>query len=274
MKAFTAKLPTHLYALAHVLLAAPALVGCFMQPAISQEAVYQPKSGQEGKDVVWVPTPQELVDRMLDIAKAKPGEKLMDLGSGDGRTVITAAQRGLIAEGIEYNPDLVELAKRNAQAAGVADKATFRKADLFETDLSSPDIITLFLLSTINEKLRPTLLELKPGTRIVSNTFDMGDWVPDETAKIEGCVSWCEALLWIIPAKVEGRWKIGEQELQLTQKYQTITGTLGSAEITDGRLNGTEISFTANGVRYTGTVSDGRIEGKDASSSQWTAQRI
>ncbi|WZB75741.1 class I SAM-dependent methyltransferase [Achromobacter insuavis] len=149
--------------------------------AASQAAAtegYVPDVGQDGKDVIWVPTPQTLVDKMLDMAQVTPQDRLMDLGSGDGRTVITAAQRGLTAKGIEYNPDLVALSRSNAAKAGMSRRATFEVADLFETDLSQADVITMFLLSTINEKLRPKLLELPPGTRIVSNTFRMGDWEP------------------------------------------------------------------------------------------------
>ena len=170
----------------------------------TQKPTYEPQVGQEGKDVVWVPTPQALVDKMLDMAKVTPQDFLMDLGSGDGRTVITAAKRGVRATGIEYNPDMVELSNRNAAAAGVGDKVKFMKADLFETDLSQATVITMFLLPTINMKLRPTILNLKPGTRIVSNTFTMEDWQADETATINdsGCTSWCTALLWIVPAKV------------------------------------------------------------------------
>jgi len=154
-------------------------------------ATFEPSVGQEGKDVVWVPTPQALVDKMLDMAKLTPQDFLMDLGSGDGRTVITAAKRGSRATGIEYNPDMVELSKKNAAAAGVTDKATFMKADLFETDLSKAQVITMFLLPTINMKLRPKLLDLKPGTRIVSNTFTMEDWAADDTKSIGGeCTSW------------------------------------------------------------------------------------
>lgn len=149
--------------------------------------------------------PQTLVDKMMDMAKAVPGDTLIDLGSGDGRLVISAARRGIKAHGIEYNPEMVELARRNAQAAGVSGRATFAQADLFETDLSRASVITLFLLPAINEKLRPRLLELKPGTRVVSNTFPMGDWRPDEQATVtEQCQTWCSALLWIVPARVEG----------------------------------------------------------------------
>src|SRR5919205_3730885 len=153
-------------------------------------SAYQPEVGQAGKDVVWVPTPQAVVDRMLDMAKLTPQDFLIDLGSGDGRTVITAAKRGSRALGIEYNPDMVELSKRNAAKEGVSDKAQFIKADLFESDFSKAQVITMFLLPSINLKLRPKILDLKPGTRIVSNSFDMGDWTADETAEAtpaEGC---------------------------------------------------------------------------------------
>src|ERR671918_2797234 len=151
------------------------------QPA-KQE--FKPEVGQEGKDVIWVPTPQELVEKMLDMAKVTPKDYVIDLGSGDGRTVITAAKRGAKALGIEYNPDMVELSKRNAAKEGVSDKATFVKADLFETDFSEATVITMFLLSSINMKLRPKILDLKPGTRVVSNSFTMGDWTSDETATV------------------------------------------------------------------------------------------
>src|SRR5687767_9006556 len=137
---------------------------------------YAPSVGQEGKDVVWVPTPQALVDRMLDMAKLTPADYLMDLGSGDGRTVITAAKRGASAIGIEYNPQMVALSQRNAEKEGVSGRAAFVKADLFMTDLSRATVITMFLLPEINLKLRPNLLKLRPGTRLVSNTFTMGDW--------------------------------------------------------------------------------------------------
>jgi len=139
---------------------------------------FEPQVGQPGKDVVWVPTGQGLVDKMLDLAKATPQDYIIDLGSGDGRTVIAAAKRGARALGIEYNPDMVELSKQNAVKAGVTDRATFVKADLFETDFSQATVITMFLLPDINLKLRPKILALKPGTRVVSNTFDMGDWQP------------------------------------------------------------------------------------------------
>src|ERR671919_480494 len=201
------------------------------QPA-KQE--YEPQVGQEGKDVIWVPTPQALVDKMLDMAKTTPNDMVIDLGSGDGRTVISAAKRGARAIGIEYNPDMVELSQRNAIAAGVADKATFIKADLFQTDLSKATVITMFLLPSINLQLRPKLLELKPGTRIVSNTFTMEDWEADETATVtDGCTgSWCTALFWVVPAKVEGTWALPQGTLTLTQQFQKVSGTLGTTAVT------------------------------------------
>src|SRR6188474_2890022 len=153
---------------------------------------YEPTVGQEGKDVVWVPTPQVVVDKMLDLAKVTKDDFVMDLGSGDGRTVITAAKRGARAMGVEYNPNMVELSKRNAEKAGVAERAQFVKADLFETDFSKATVITMFLLPDINLRLRPKLLEMKPGTRVVSNTFTMGDWKWDESVTAsteEGCTS-------------------------------------------------------------------------------------
>src|SRR5439155_5444587 len=155
---------------------------------------YQPEVGQPGKDVVWVPTPQALVDKMLDMAKVTPNDYVIDLGSGDGRTVITAAKRGARAHGIEYNPDMVNLSERNAVAQGVSDRATFAKADIFESDFSQATVITMFLLPEINLKLRPKILKLRPGTRIVSNTFTMEEWMPDETAVVTSeCVAWCTA---------------------------------------------------------------------------------
>jgi Methyltransferase domain len=236
---------------------------------------YQPSVGQEGKDVIWVPTPQALVDKMLDLAKVTPKDYVIDLGSGDGRTVITAAKRGSKALGIEYNPDMVELSKRTAAKEGVSDKASFMKADLFESDFSQAQVITMFLLSSINLKLRPKILDLKPGTRIVSNTFDMADWKPDESATVPGCSSWCTAHLWIVPAKAEGTWTLPQGELTVKQTFQMISGTLKSGNgVTpiNGKLNGEQITFTAGGTQYTGRVNDNSMEGSGAG-SKWTATR-
>jgi len=242
---------------------------------------FQPQVGQEGKDVVWVPTPQALVDKMLDMAKVTPKDYVIDLGSGDGRTVITAAKRGARALGIEYNPDMVELSKRNAVKEGVGDKAAFAKADLFESDFSEATVITMFLLPEINLRLRPKILDLKPGTRIVSNSFTMGEWTADETATVsDGCANWCTALLWIVPAKAEGTWQLAQGELTLTQDFQLISGTLRSGgntmPITNGRLRGDQISFSAGGAQYTGRVSGNAIDGtvkSGGSNSKWNATR-
>ena len=248
------------------------------QPAKEE---YQPQVGQEGKDVVWVPTPQALVDKMLDMAKVTPKDYVIDLGSGDGRTVITAAKRGARALGIEYNPDMVELSKRNAANEGVSDKANFVKADLFESDFSQATVITMFLLPEINLKLRPRILDLKPGTRIVSNSFTMGEWTADETATLSGgCTSWCTALFWIVPAKAEGTWQLRQGDLTLKQDFQLISGTLRSGSntmpITNGRLRGDQISFSAGGAQYTGRVNGNAIEGtvkSGGSNSKWNATR-
>jgi hypothetical protein len=241
------------------------------------QAPYEPKVGQAGKDVVWVPTPQALVDKMLDMAKLTAKDYLIDLGSGDGRTVITAAKRGAHALGIEYNPDMVELAKRNAAAANVTESAQFMKADIFESDFSKATVITLFLLPQLNLKLRPTLLDLAPGTRVVSNSFTMDDWQPDETATVtEGCTTWCTALFWIIPAKVEGTWHAGEGgDLVLTQQFQKIAGSLGGTPIRDGSLRGDEITFTVGPATYTGRVAGNAMQGtvSGGKGGAWSAQR-
>ena len=237
---------------------------------------FEPQVGQAGKDVVWVPTPQALVDKMLDMAKVTPQDFVMDLGSGDGRTVITAAKRGAHAIGIEYNPEMVELSKKNAAAAGVTDKATFMKADLFETDLSKATVITMFLLPQINMKLRPKILDLKPGTRVVSNSFTMEDWEADETANItEGCTSWCTALFWIVPAKVEGSWSTPQGQLTLKQQFQNVTGTLGPTAISNGKLHGDEITFNVGNAKYTGKVNGSSIKGTitGGPGGSWTATK-
>jgi SAM-dependent methyltransferase len=247
------------------------LLGVFAASAHAQakkkESAYEPTSGQEGKDVVWIPTPQIVVDRMLDLAKVGPNDFHMDLGSGDGRTVITAAKRGARSMGVEYNPDMVEYAKRQAAKEGVSDKASFVKADLFETDFSKASVITLFLLPDINLKLRPKILDLKPGTRIVSNTFTMGDWKEDERSDLsqnQGCnVSWCTALFWIVPAKVAGTHKVPQGEVTFKQEYQMLTGALktgGKTFALEGKVRGEEVSFTAGGKKYSGRMNGKTLE--------------
>jgi len=252
-------------------------------PAQTQTAPgqYHPEVGQDGKDVVWVPTAQTLVDKMLDMAKVTPRDYVIDLGSGDGRTVITAAKRGARALGIEYNPEMVELSRRNAAKEGMGEKARFVKADLFQSDFSQATVITMFLLPEINIKLRPKILGLRPGTRVVSNSFDMGEWKADQTVTApDGCSSYCSAYLWIVPAKVQGTWKFEGGELTLGQTFQMLSGTLKTGgrltPIAGGRMNGDEISFTAGGVRYAGRVNGNAIDGTVVSGSRrtaWTATR-
>ena len=237
---------------------------------------YTPTTGQDGKDVVWVPTPDALVDRMLNMAKVTKEDYLVDLGSGDGRTVIAAAKRGVRAHGIEYNPDLVALSQRNAKAASVARLATFERADIFKADFSKATVVTLFLLPSLNLKLRPILLDMKPGTRIVSNTFDMGEWQPDDKIDAGGdCTNWCRASKWIVPAKVEGEWRFEGGALNLAQSFQLLTGTivLGSEKlpISDARMDGEAISFSAGGQRYSGTVFSGKLALRRQDGKSWGA---
>ncbi len=253
--------------------------GVFAKAAASAE--YEPRVRQEGKDVQWVPTCQELVDKMLDMAKVTAQDYVIDLGSGDGRTVITAAKRGARGLGIEYNPDMVELSKRNAAKEGVADKAQFIEADLFKSDFSQASVITMFLLTEINVRLRPRILNLKPGTRIVSNTFTMGGWTADQNATVErNDCDYYTALLWIVPAKVEGSWKLPEGELTLKQSFQTFSGTLKSgANITpvNGKLSGDLINFSIGNANYTGRVSGSTMQGtaeSGGSTTQWTATQV
>jgi hypothetical protein len=255
--------------------------------AASQE--YTPSVGQEGKDVIWVPTPQALVERMLEMANVKPTDYVIDLGSGDGRTVITAAKKfGARALGIEYNPDMVELSQRNAQNEGVAGRAQFKRADIFATDFSDANVITMYLLPTLNLKLRPTLLDMKPGTRLVSHAFTMDDWEPDQTANVEGRT----AYLWIVPAKVEGNWRVSvaggapaQYDLSLRQRFQKLEGQAREGETTwqvrDARLRGEEITFTlagVNGVRqFSGRAMGDKLEGttkQGGNEARWTAARV
>lgn len=248
-------------------MAFPALAGARQE--------FEPTVGQAGKDVVWVPTSPALVERMLDLAKVTPQDFVMDLGSGDGRTVITAAKRGATAMGIEYNPDMVALSQKNAADAGVTAKATFMKADLYETDLSKATVITMFLLPSINMKLRDKILAMAPGTRIVANTFTMEDWEADQTETVTGdCVSWCTALLWIVPAKADGTWQLGSESLVLTQSFQKLEGTLGGKPITDAKMTGDQIAFTVGGgARYTGKVGGNSMTGTISTGGNFTATK-
>lgn len=227
---------------------------------------YEPELGQSGKDVIWYPTPKALVDTMIEMANLTSADFLVDLGSGDGRIVIAAAKKGIRAEGVEFNPDMVEYSKKNAEREGVADKTEFVKADFYEYDFSKATVITMFLLPDINRKLRPKLLELKPGTRIITNSFSMDDWPYDEKRTIEDeSITWNIAYLWIVPARVEGTWKSDDGELTLTQNFQTVSGTLKKGlryfDISQGKLEGDLFSFTCNGVNYKSRVDKNNMKG-------------
>ena len=228
---------------------------------------FEPQVGQPGKDVVWVPTDEQLVEKMLDLAKITPQDFVMDLGSGDGRNIIGAAKRGARAVGVEYNPQMVQLSRENAKKAGVADKATFIEGDMYEADISKATALVLFLLPVNLEKLTPKFLDLKPGTRIVDNTFAIPGWDPDVTERLEtDCQTWCSALLWIVPAKVHGTWRLADGQIAFDQKFQVVTGTVqtgsGTAQIENGKLRGEEITFSAGGNQYTGKVNGDTIEGR------------
>ena len=243
---------------------------------------YEPELGQEGKDVIWYPTPQELVDVMINMAELTSADYLIDLGSGDGRIVIAAAKKGINAAGIEYNQDMVEFSKKNADKEGVAHKTDFIKADFFEYDLSKATVITMFLLPEINRKLKPKLLELKPGTRIITNSFSMQDWTYDEKEEIDDeSISWNTAYLWIVPAKVGGTWKFKDGELELTQNYQMVTGKMNaggkSITISDGKLRGNILNFTCNGVNYECKTNSSEMNGtaeKDGETIAWEAVKL
>ncbi|HXF65596.1 MAG TPA: class I SAM-dependent methyltransferase [Burkholderiales bacterium] len=251
--------------------------------AFAQEpgaAAYEPVVGQQGKDVVWVPTPPVLVEKMLDMARVKPRDFVMDLGSGDGRIVIAAAKRGARALGVEYNEDLVALSRRAAEKEGVAGRAEFVQGDMYEADISRASVLALFLLTENLNKLVPKFLALRPGARIVVNGFQIDGWTPDETGRAEGdCGNWCTAYLYIVPARVAGVWSLGGGELRLAQKFQMLTGTLTaegtSLPIKNGRLRGDEIRFTVGGAEYVGRVQGDTMRGrmKGAAEGAWTAVR-
>ena len=226
---------------------------------------YVPKSGQLGKDVVWVGNPDAMVQKMLDMAGVMPSDYVVDLGSGDGRNVIAAAKRGAHGHGIEYDPDLVDYSKQQARKAGVSDKTSFERGDVFVADFSKATVVVLFLLPEMNRRLRPRLLDLKPGTRVVANTFAIGDWNPDEIATdVSGCEKFCTARLWYVPAKVNGVWKLAQGELTLKQVYQTFSGSLKNSDGTfpiAGRLRGDQINFRAGKIQFTGRVEGEVMEG-------------
>jgi hypothetical protein len=238
-----------------------------------QDKPFTPEVGQAGKDVVWVPTPPELVETMMDLAKVTPQDFVIDLGSGDGRNVIAAAKRGARALGVEFNGKMVELSRQYAKEAGVADKATFTEGDMYVADISKASVMAIFLLPINMKTLLPKFLDLTPGSRIVSNTFGVEGWTPDESVALANCSDWCTALLWIVPAKVEGTWRMQQGDLTLKQEFQMLSGTLGSTTISDAKLRGNEITFTAGGIQYQGRVNGNVMEGT-VNGSRWTASRV
>lgn len=249
----------------------------------SKEGTFVPHVGQEGKDVIWVPTPDQLVAKMLEIADVTANDIVVDLGSGDGRTVIAAAKLGAHAIGIEFNPDMVNLSVLKAKEAGVESLTKFICTDLFEYDLSKATVITMFLLPQINLKLRPILLGLKPGTRVVSNTFTMDNWEPDfEVTTEDNWNSWYTALMWIVPAKVEGKWKLENGQLEIRQEFQFFYGSYTTANktsvISDGRINGENITFRIDDSVYSGKLlTEGRLTGtvtKTSSKRDWIATPV
>ena len=252
-----------------------------------QTPEYQPQVGQEGKDVAWVPTPEALVERMLTMAQVGAGDVVFDLGSGDGRTVIAAAKRGAEAVGVEYNPDLVALSRRNAERERISsDTADFVQGDIFETDFSRATVVTLYLLQELNVRLRPALLDLRAGTRVISHMFKMGDWEPDETSHFETRA----AYLWIVPARVQGSWQLAlgdgrTLEMDLDQSFQRVGGSVHLGPIRAGLreplLRGDALRFAfvddkAVLHELTGRVTDDRMEGTcraGARTDRWKATK-
>ena len=257
-------------------------------PAHAQEKkAYEPQVGQAGKDVIWVPTPDEVVDRMLRMAQVTKDDYVVDLGAGDGKIAIAAAKKfGARSMGIEYNPDMARHAQANAEKAGVSGRAKIVQGDIFASDFTQATVVTMYLLPGLNMKLRPQLLQMRPGTRIVSHSFTMEDWEPDETSSMDGR----RAYFWIVPAPVMGGWTLelpGEKhELSLEQKFQKIDGSVayGTTQVglRDTRLRGFVISFAyidQAGLRreFTGRVTGGRMEGSfradNGSEGRWTATK-
>jgi len=258
----------------------PLLLCLLIAPAAAQS--FEPYEGQPGKDVVWVPTRPALVERMLNLANVTERDFVVDLGSGDGRMVIAAAKRGARALGVEYEPEMVALARRNAAAAGVAERARFVLGDMFEADFSQASVLALFLLPTNLRRLAPKFLELPPGTRIVVNTYRIEGWDEETTSDLgDACASWCTALLYLVPAKVAGTWRLPTGDLELAQDVQRISGTLagpdGRKATITGRLSGDHIRFTVAGSGdYTGRVHGAEMSGdaKGSFSGFWKATRL
>ena len=231
-------------------------------------ADYQPVQGQAGKDVIWVPTPEGLIEKMLTTAKVSSQDRVFDLGAGDGIIAITAARKyGAQSVGIEYNPDMAQFARRKVAEAGMTDKVKIITGDIFQEDFSSATVVTLYLMPHLNLKLRPILLKMKPGTRVVSHAFNMGDWEPDERIADQHA----RAYFWVVPAQVEGTWLMsgldgGPMRLNLSQSFQQIGGTLNrggqSFALLGARLSGDELKFQFVTPDKKVNTFSGRLEGQ------------
>lgn len=245
----------------------------FPSPAKSREEcerAFKPRTGQAGKDVVWVPTNDRLVTKMLEMAQVRPSDQVYDLGAGDGKIAIAAAKQfGARAVGVEYDPQLAQLAQCYAEVERVTDRVRIVQGDIFATDFSTATVVTLYLLPELNLRLRPTLLKLKPGTRVVSHSFLMDDWQPDERSMSEDG----QAYLWIVPARVDGTWtfrRTGGNErfvVQLEQTFQEVKGREGNrTQVTAARLRGShlELSLSSGDTpsRLVGEVHGDRIDAK------------
>jgi SAM-dependent methyltransferase len=259
------------------------LLTCSASPARAQATqVFEPQFAQAGKDVVWVPTPEVMVELMLDMAGVTSRDVVVDLGSGDGRMVIAAAKRGARARGVEFNPDMVQLSRQRAYEAGVQDRATFVQGDMYEADIADATVMALFLLTENMRRLQPKFLALTPGTRIVSNTFAIPEWPADERRTRPDCTAWCTALLWIVPAQVGGEWQMEDgTRLHLDQHFQKfsgmITGPVGGTTLRDGSVRGAEIAFTIGDASYAARVDGTRMTGTrtvDGRQSSWQATRV
>ena len=250
------------------------------QPAPQEHTPASP--GDPGKDVAYFPSDPAMVEKMLDMAHVGPEDRVVDLGSGDGRNVIAAAKRGARAVGVEFNPDLVALSRRNAAEAGVAASTQFVEGDMFEADISQASVLVLFLIPENLRRLEPKFRRLAPGTRIVSNYYEIPGWEPAEAQTVRGgCETWCRALLYIVPARAQGRWQLGAGTLVLEQAFQSLSGTLttpagAQLAIVNGRVAGEHIRFLAGLNDYAGRVRGDRMEGvvSGASSGPWTAVRL
>ncbi len=273
-----------LFAKSTALLAAALLI---VLPAAAQQKPYEPSVGQAGKDVIWVPTPDEVVDRMLRMAQVTSSDLVYDLGAGDGKIAIAAAKKfGARSVGIEYNPEMAKFAQGNAEKAGVTGKARIVNGDIFATDFTQATVITMYLLPALNLKLRPQILSMRPGTRVVSHSFTMEDWEPDETSNMDGR----RAYFWVVPANVNGGWALetgaDKTELAFEQRFQKIEGSIGLGHtqggLRDARLRGANISFAYvdnNGVlrNYTGRITGGKMEGTfradNGTEGRWSATK-